>query len=117
MTWREHASCRDRDPTPWLCGDAAYTAAARAICMACPVREVCLSEQLDYERTIGQRAPLMFGGRTAYERTVILRHREGLPPVRRGRPRVAEMLGFDGHANPQVTGSENPQVSRETVTP
>jgi hypothetical protein len=76
VSWRDEASCRGRDQGDWFSGYPEAVALARAVCFNCPVRRECLGDQLDYERLIGQTTDGMFGGRTPYERRVILRHRE-----------------------------------------
>lgn len=73
--WRDEAACRGRDQGDWFSGYPEAIALARAVCFNCPVRRECLEDQLDYERVVGLTTDGMFGGRTPYERRVILRHR------------------------------------------
>jgi WhiB family redox-sensing transcriptional regulator len=44
MGWADHAACRDKDPS-WFFFDGgnqqAHSARARAVCVSCPVVDVC----------------------------------------------------------------------------
>lgn len=70
--WVAHAACRGHDPEQWM-DDAPGrpTAAARAVCAACPVRAACLAHALAHDEPWG-----MWGGLTTRERVA---HRLGLP--------------------------------------
>lgn len=71
-SWRRRAACRGRNPDPWFSSSEFMVEEARAVCFDCPVRNVCLGEQLDYEHLIGHTTDGMFGGRTPADRRVLL---------------------------------------------
>ena len=48
-SWRRLAACSGLDPSTMFPTTAAGTAAARAVCAACPVRMDCLAEAESYE--------------------------------------------------------------------
>jgi Small-conductance mechanosensitive channel len=56
MTWHDRAACKD-DPHPecWFGGPGDHEARMRAgrICLACPVRNECLAEELELCRQRG----------------------------------------------------------------
>lgn len=84
--WMKRRACRGMDPSPWFSSRLDDVARARAVCSDCPVRTVCLSWQLEYEGSLRQVDPGMFGGVTPAERRVTLGLRPVNPP---GRPRKA----------------------------
>jgi hypothetical protein len=69
--WRERAACRTADPELFFPqvgapDELAQTAAAKRLCAACPVREVCLADAMAWEdpaRRVG-----VFGGLSADDR-------------------------------------------------
>jgi WhiB family redox-sensing transcriptional regulator len=64
MPWAVRAACQAHDPEGWIDDRPGRpTAAARAVCAACPVRAACLAHALAYEEPWG-----MWGGRTTRER-------------------------------------------------
>lgn len=72
MPWAVRAACQGHDPEDWMDDRPGLpTAAARAVCAACPVRAACLAHALAYDEPWG-----MWGGLTARERAA---HRLGLP--------------------------------------
>ena len=72
MPWAVRAACQAHDPEDWMDDRPGLpTAAARAVCAACPVRAACLAHALAYDEPWG-----MWGGLTARER---LAGRLGLP--------------------------------------
>ena len=69
--WTARAACQGWDPAQWMDDDTGQpTAAAKAVCAACPVRAACLAHALDYDEPWG-----IWGGLTARERVA---HRLGV---------------------------------------
>lgn len=64
IPWADRAACQGQDPEDWM-DDAPGrpTAAARAVCAACPVRAACLAHALAHDEPWG-----MWGGLTTRER-------------------------------------------------
>ncbi|TFV89600.1 WhiB family transcriptional regulator [Blastococcus sp. CT_GayMR16] len=72
MPWSARAACKGHDPEDWMDGRPGLpTAAARAVCAACPVRAACLAHALVYDEPWG-----MWGGLSTRER---IAGRLGLP--------------------------------------
>ena len=72
MPWSAWAGCQGHDPEEWMDDRPGHpTAAAKAVCAACPVRAACLAHALAYDEPWG-----MWGGLTTRERVA---HRLGLP--------------------------------------
>lgn len=71
-TWRDQARCRGVDPAVFHPpeDDDAQAEIAKAICHACPVREVCLEHALVVREKDG-----VWGGFTARERRRLVRQR------------------------------------------
>ncbi len=71
-TWTVDAACRGQAPAEWMDDEPGLpTAAARAVCAACPVRAACLAHALAHDEPWG-----MWGGLTTWE---CVAHRLGLP--------------------------------------
>ncbi len=48
--WVAHAACRGQDPDEWMdYAPGLPSAAARAVCAACPVRAACLAHALAHD--------------------------------------------------------------------
>jgi WhiB family redox-sensing transcriptional regulator len=72
MPWAVRAACQAHDPEDWMDDKPGRpTAAAGAVCAACPVRAACLAHPLAYDEPWG-----MWGGLATRERAA---HRLGLP--------------------------------------
>jgi WhiB family redox-sensing transcriptional regulator len=68
----EDAACRAVDTTAFFPTSDADAGAAKAVCMACPVRDECLEHALEM-----RPAPEgVWGGLTAIERHRVLRRRQ-----------------------------------------
>ena len=76
--WRTFAACRTVDPEVFYPGRGEDTAAAKAICAACPVRDVCLEVSLANGERFG-----IWGGLSERERR-LERRRRRLPPLDNG---------------------------------
>ncbi len=72
VLWRQSARCRGVDPAIFypVSEDESAAEAAKEICNACPVREVCLDHALARREKEG-----VWGGLTERERRRILRRR------------------------------------------
>ena len=78
--WRERAACRAADPELFFPqvgapDEVAQTVAAKRLCAACPVRQVCLADAMAWEdpaRRVG-----VFGGLAADERGELFEIRRG----------------------------------------
>lgn len=72
--WREHALCRGVDPAIFHPEDEEEdehaSDAARAVCFACPVREMCLEHAISVREKHG-----VWGGLSARERRRLIRRR------------------------------------------
>lgn len=76
--WLESANCRGVDPEVFYPydGDHAGREEAKGICWACPVRKVCLEDQMAYEGIPGNGTRFgVFGGLSANERYNLARRR------------------------------------------
>jgi WhiB family redox-sensing transcriptional regulator len=75
--WMADAACREHPTLTWWPGphDHAGAAAARAVCAGCLVRGECLAFALDHDRTAGAFG--IYGGMSAHQRNLLLRHRDG----------------------------------------
>lgn len=72
MPWAVWAACKGHDPEDWMDDKPGRpTAAAIAVCGACPVRAACLAHALAHDEQWG-----MWGGLTTRERVA---YRLGLP--------------------------------------
>lgn len=73
-TWRDHALCRGVDPGIFHPldeeEDERASAAAKAMCAECPVREVCLEHAIAVREKHG-----VWGGLSARERRRLIRRR------------------------------------------
>jgi len=69
-TWRQRAACRGLDPDIFypVSDDDAW--GAKAVCVACPVRQTCLEHALTVREREG-----VWGGLTERERRRVLRQR------------------------------------------
>ena len=70
LAWQQRAACKGADPDVFYPTSDEETAAAKAICMSCPVQEPCL----DYALTSRERDGV-WGGCTERERRRIIRQR------------------------------------------
>ena len=69
-TWRKRAACRGIDPEVFYPVSDEDAEEAKAICVACPVRQACLEHALGHREREG-----VWGGATERERRRILRQR------------------------------------------
>lgn len=77
---REAEPCRSNDPELWFAESPRDVEAAKSLCQACPVREVCLASALARQEPWG-----VWGGELLLRGVVIPRKRP------RGRPRKSEV--------------------------
>jgi WhiB family redox-sensing transcriptional regulator len=97
MPWAARAACQAHDPEHWMDGRPGYpTAAARAVCAACPVHAACLAHALAYDEPWG-----MWGGLTTRER---IASRLGLP------------LLADDDAERPYSGANGPRKTKPSGT-
>lgn len=78
MTWWERASCRGMDTRIFYAtedGGHDLYAAARKVCVWCPVRRECLEEAMRAEGEARWTRHGMWGGKTPAERDGIRRRR------------------------------------------
>jgi WhiB family transcriptional regulator, redox-sensing transcriptional regulator len=68
--WREFARCLGADPDLFYPGSDDAAERAKAICIVCPVRELCLEHALTAREKEG-----VWGGRTEKERRRLIRQR------------------------------------------
>ncbi|ASR85352.1 WhiB family transcription factor [Mycobacterium phage Tierra] len=66
--WEADALCAQVDPELFFPDKGQSSKPAKAICAACPVREVCLDRALASGEQFG-----IWGGETAYDRKLMLR--------------------------------------------
>lgn len=68
--WMKDAACTTSSPDLWFpeVGNSIEIRNVKAICKACPVKDVCLEYALDNRVEHG-----IWGGLSAYERKVLLR--------------------------------------------
>ncbi|MCU1494038.1 MAG: putative WhiB family transcriptional regulator [Acidimicrobiaceae bacterium] len=69
-TWRKRAACRGLDPDIFYPASDEEAEEAKAICVACPVQQVCLEHALAHRERDG-----VWGGLTERERRRALRQR------------------------------------------
>ena len=66
--WMVEALCAQADPDAFFPGKGGPTGAAKAVCLACPVRTECLAYALDRDERFG-----VWGGTSPGERHALLR--------------------------------------------
>jgi WhiB family redox-sensing transcriptional regulator len=92
LPWAAHAAGKGHEPEDWMDDRPGRpTAAARAVCAACPVGAACLAHALAYDEPWG-----VWGGLTTRER---LAGRLGLP-VHGDDPGFGDALGYFSRARP-----------------
>lgn len=92
MPWAARAACQSHDPEQWMDDQPGRpTAAAKAVCAACPVRRACLAHALAYDEPWG-----IWGGLTTRERVAM---KLGLTPT----PDPHEDRPFMGALGPRKT--------------
>jgi hypothetical protein len=67
VSWRDEASCITK-PSAWWLNVTSYDIGKR-VCLECPVRAECLSDQLVYESSVGMVMPGVYGGTTERDRS------------------------------------------------
>ena len=81
--WFARAACGDQDPSLWFPAKGETSAAAKAICGRCRVRELCLDYALEVLDVAGGDDPAtrnrhgILGGKSPRERTAMAKAGEG----------------------------------------
>lgn len=79
IPWAVDAACQSHDPELWMDDKPGRpTAAAKAVCAACPVRGACLAHALAYGEPWG-----VWGGLTTRERVAMRLRAAHQPPEQR----------------------------------
>lgn len=66
--WRESAACIDK-PSQWWLNVRCYDIGRKVCLLECPVCEECLTDQLEYESSVGVAMPGVYGGTTERDRS------------------------------------------------
>jgi WhiB family transcriptional regulator, redox-sensing transcriptional regulator len=99
--WVARAACQGQDPDDWMDDRPGRpTAAARAVCAACPVRAACLAHAMARDEPWG-----MWGGLTTRERLA----RRRCQPVRPGEDPARPYMGVRGPRKTKPPSSPKPR--------
>ena len=70
-TWMDRALCAETDPEAFFPEKGGSTREAKAVCMACEVRQQCLDYALEHDERFG-----IWGGLSERQRAVLRRERK-----------------------------------------